>query len=222
METTDIINLWKLYDKKLDESLSLNRKNAADITGIKVKSLLASMKPVKIFTILAGMVWVGFGAVILVNLFISAFDKVSLFFLLSMGIQVLLTAIALIIYIYQLVLIHQVDISEPVLKTQQTLARLRSSTLLVTRILFLQLPVWTTFYLGNYIFRAENMGFLIIQSIVTLSFVYFAIWLFVNIRYENRDKKWFRLIFTGKEWTPVIKSLELLNQLEEYDNNVVS
>ncbi len=63
--------------------------------------------------------------------------------------QVLLTAIALVLYIYQLVLMQQVDISQPVVETKHHLARLKFSTLWIARILFLQLPVWTTFYTGN-------------------------------------------------------------------------
>ncbi|MEO6453117.1 MAG: hypothetical protein ABIN97_03545 [Ginsengibacter sp.] len=51
---------------------------------------------------------------------------------------------------------------------------------------------------------------------VTLLFTYIAIWLFFNIRYENKNKKWFKLIFNGKEWTPLMKSMELLQQVEEY------
>lgn len=63
--------------------------------------------------------------------------------------QVLLTAIALVLYIYQLVLMQQIDISQPVVETKHHLARLKFSTLWIARILFLQLPVWTTFYTGN-------------------------------------------------------------------------
>ena len=68
MEDTEIINLWKLT-KKLDESLVLNRKNAEDITKIKVRSFLESMKPLKIFTMLIGIIWVGFVDILIINLF---------------------------------------------------------------------------------------------------------------------------------------------------------
>jgi hypothetical protein len=222
MEEAEMIQLWKSYNKKLEESLVLNRKNAEDITRIKVKSLLGSMKPLKIFTILAGMVWVGLGSMILVNLFMHAFDSISKFFLFSAAIQVLLTAIALVLYIYQLVLIQQVDISQPVVETQQHLARLKSSTLWIARILFLQLPVWTTFYLGSYMLEKGNIVFYIIQSVVTLLFAYAAVWLFFNIKYENRHKKWFRLIFNGKEWSPLMRSMELLRQAGEYNTGNIT
>src|SRR5665648_603240 len=86
MEDTEIINLWKSYDKKLEENLRFNKKNAEDITKIKVQSFLSSMKPMKIFIVLAGIAWVGFLDTLIINLFHVA----SPFFLVSAGIIVLL------------------------------------------------------------------------------------------------------------------------------------
>jgi hypothetical protein len=62
-----------------------------------------------------------------------------------------------------------------------------------------------------------NIVFYIIQSVVTLLFAYAAVWLFFNIKYENRHKKWFRMIFNGKEWSPLMRSMELLRQAGEYN-----
>lgn len=121
-------------------------------------------------------------------------------------------------------MIYQVDISEPVLATQEKLASLKSSALWVARILFLQLPVWTTFYLSESIFESVNSIYLIINGIITLLFSYVSIWLFLNIKYNNKDKKWFKLIFDGKEWTPVMKSMELLSEIDKYkiENNTTN
>ncbi|RCR67903.1 hypothetical protein [Larkinella punicea] len=216
MEDTELINLWKAYDKKLDENLVLNRKNAEDITKMKVQSLLNAMKPLKIFTLLAGLLWVGLGGTIISNLFIHAYSNMSKFFLFSAAIQLILTAIALWIYLYQLILIHQIDSSEPIVATQEKLARLKSSTLWAARLLFLQLPVWTTFYWSESGFKNGNSVPIFFQIAVSLAFTFLAIWLFRNIHYKNRDKKWFRLLFEGNEWTPVIRSIGLLNEIEAY------
>lgn len=169
----------------------------------------------KIFSILAGFLWVGFVDVLIINLFQVA----NPFFLISAGIQVILTKLAIGIYLYQLILIHQVDMSGPILEIQEKLVRLKSSTLWVARFLFLQLPVWTTFYWNESMLSSSNFLLYIIQGIVTLSFTVIAVWLFLNINYENRDKKWFRLIFNGTEWQPVIKSMELLHQIDHYKMN---
>ena len=145
-----------------------------------------------------------------------------MFFLVSATIQIGLTAVALIIYIYQLINIYKVDITDPILETQNRLANLKTSTLWITRILFLQLPVWTTFYWNISMIENGNWFLWIIQGIVTLSSAYIAIWLFFNIRYENRNKKWFKFIFNGKEWTPLMKSMELLEQIEDYKDKNAS
>ena len=170
------------------------------------------MKPLKIFAIVVGILWVGFVDVLILNLFSVA----SSFFLISAGIQVILTKVAIGIYLYQLVLMQQVDTNQPVVATQHKLAQLKSSTLWVARLLFLQLPVWTTFFWSEGIFTSGNLPYLVINGAITLLFTYVAFWLFFNIKFENRDKKWFRLIFNGKEWTPVIKSMELLREIEDY------
>ncbi|OQP56414.1 hypothetical protein [Niastella populi] len=210
MEDNEIISLWRTYGQRLEESLQLNRRNAEEITRLKVKSFLSSMKPIKLFTIAVGIIWVGLIDILIIKLFPIA----NWFFIISAGIQVLLTKLAIVIYLYQLILIHEADISEPVLETQHKLASLRSTTIWVTRILFLQLPVWTTFYWNRSMLLNGNWVLYLIQAAVTLSFIFAAIWLFRNIRYENKDKKWFRLIFNGSEWDPVIKSIELLNELK--------
>ena len=212
MEDTEIINLWKSYDKKLEENLVFNKKNAEDITKIKVQSFLSSMKPIKIFIVLFSLVWVGFVDILIFNLFTVA----SPFFLVSAAIHVLLTKLSIGIYLYQLILIYQVDINEPVLATQEKIVRLRSTTLWISRLLFLQLPVWTTFWWNEVMLREWNVIQWLISGSVTLAFAIAAIWLFFNIKLENKDKKWFRLLFTGIEWNPLAKSMELLSQIDNY------
>ena len=212
MENTDIINLWKSYDKKLEENLVLNKKNATDITQLKVQSLLKSMRPIKLFIIITGIVWVIFVDVLIINFFHIA----SPFLLISAVIHVLLTKLAIGIYLYQVILIYQVDISEPVLATQDKLASLKSSTLWVARLSFLQLPIWTIFYWNRSMLENGNFWLYAIQFIVTVSSVIASVWLFFNIKYENRNKKWFQLLISGIEWNPVIKSMELYREVEEF------
>lgn len=212
MQDDSIKQLWDSYHAKLDENLRLTRQNTADVAQMKVRTFLNSMQPLKIFTLLAGILWVIFVDVLLIALYPVA----SPYFLASAAIQVLLTKLAIGIYLYQLILIWQVDISEPILATQERIARLLSSTMWVARLLLLQLPVWTTFYWSEGLVNSGSPGFYLVQIPITLAFAGLAVWLFVHIRYENRDKKWFRLLFNGKEWTPALKSMELLEQIEEY------
>lgn len=211
MLDTDMIQLWKSYSLKLEETLLLNRKNAEDLTRIKVSSFLASMRPIKIFTVLTGIVWVLFVDAVI----IGSFHAASPFFIISAIIQSVLTKLAIGIYLYQLIIIQTVAIDDPIVEVQEKLAKLKASTLWVTRFLFLQLPVWTTFYLSMPMLKAGGVG-LFIQVMVTAVFTYVAYWLFVNIKMENRHRKWFRIIFEGREWTPLMKAMDILQQLRDY------
>jgi len=135
-------------------------------------------------------------------------------FVVSMGLQSLLTKVAIGVYLYQLALIRQVDLSGPLHATQARIVRLQASTLAVARILFLQLPLWTTFYLSVPMLAAAPPALLVLQGVATLAFSYAAWWLYRHLCWENRDRRWFQWVFAGQEWTPMRKAMELLAELE--------
>jgi len=216
MQELELKELWQASNERLEQSLKISQQQTKDIKQLKVQHYLSSMKPIKIFTIIVGLIWVGIGIPLLSMLFINAYEQANKFFLFSATIQVLITSIALAVYIYQLITIYNINLTETVLKAQKNLATLKNSTLWITRILFLQLPIWTTFYWNESMLENGNWFLWIFQAIVTLLFIYAAIWLFFNIRYENKDKKWFRLIFKGKEWTPLMESMELLDKIKVF------
>ncbi len=216
MNELELKKLWQTTNDKLEEQFVINKKLTDDITRVKVHNIIGTMRPIKIFTLLIGILWVGIGVIALSSIYVTAFSEANKFFLFSATVQVLLTAIALIFYIYQLIKIYQVEIYDPILQTQKKLAKLKYSTLWVSRILILQLPVWTTFWWNETMVTDWSILQWAITMFFTISFTILAIWLFFNIKYENRNKKWFKLIFNGKEWTPLMKSMELLEQIEEY------
>jgi hypothetical protein len=216
MNENELKLLWQSSNEKLERCLQVNKKNTDEITKLKAQNVLASMKPIKIFTLFVGIIWVFFGGIIVTNLFVYAYNKVSLFFLYSAAAQLLLTAVAIGIYLYQLIMISNVNITDSVVTAQKKLSYLKGSTLWSAKILFLQLPFWTTFYLSKEMIVSGNIAYILVNSFFTLLFVYSAIWLFTNIKYSNRDKKWFQWIFRGKEWQPILQSMELLNQIDNY------
>lgn len=216
MNELELKQLWQSTHEKLEESIALNQKNTEDISRMKVHSFLGSMKAIKIFTLLVGIFWVGIGATLLSQIYYYAFWEANKFFLFSATIQVLLTAIALVIYSYQLVKIYGVEITDPILQTQEKLAQLKMTTLWSARILFLQLPLWTTFWWNESMLTDWNIWQWSIVLSVTILFSYLAIWLFFNIKYEHRHKRWFQLIFNGKEWLPLMQAMDLLAQVEAY------
>jgi hypothetical protein len=222
MENKDILQLWKHYDEKLNKSLAINQKMGAELADLKIRSVLSSMKPIKWFTLLLGIAWVFVGSTIVGNLFLNALQYVSPYFLISASLQLMLTAFAIVVYIYQLILIGEVDLSRPIIDTQQHLAKLQSSTLWVTRILFLQLPLWTTFFWSQKFFEGGNWVLLLFSVSITMAATALAVWLFYNIDVKNSEKKWFRLLFSGKEWAPLEQAAAILKEAELFQQGVES
>ena len=103
MNELELKKLWQTTNDKLEENFVVNKKNTDDITRVKVQSILGSMKPIKIFTLLVGVLWVSLGIIILSSIYVNTFSEANKFFLFSATVQILLTAIALLIYIYQLI-----------------------------------------------------------------------------------------------------------------------
>ncbi len=215
MNDTDLKNLWQAGNEQIAISQKSDKTSLDKLTKRNVSHFLSSMKPIKIFTLLVGLLWVFGIGYLLIKLSINAYDQVSLYFLYSAYFQVMLTAMAVILYLFQLSTLYRIDFNKPVVILQKTLMKLKASTLNVTRILILQLPFWTTFYLNESMFKNGTLPLFILQGAVTISFTCLAIWLFFHLKYENADKWWFKLLLQGKEWEPLITSIGILNDMEE-------
>jgi hypothetical protein len=215
MNDTDLKYLWKTGNEQIAIGQTSDKTSLENLTKRNVSHFISSMKPIKIFTLLVGLLWVlGIGYVLL-KLTINAYDQVSLYFLYSAYFQVMLTAMAVILYIIQLSILYRIDFDKPVIILQKTLINLKVSTLNITRILILQLPFWTTFYWNESMFKNGTLPLFILQGAVTISFTYLSLWLFFHLKFENADKWWFKLLLQGKEWEPLITSINILNEMED-------
>jgi hypothetical protein len=215
MNDTDLKYLWQTGNEQIAISQKSDKTSLDKLTKRNVSHFLSSMKPIKIFTLLVGLLWVFSIGYVLIKLSINAYDQVSLYFLYSAYFQVMLTAVAVILYIIQLSTIYSIDFNKPVVILQKTLIKLKASTLNITKILILQLPFWTTFYWNESMFKNGTLPLFILQGAVTISFTYLSLWLFFHLKFENADKWWFKLLLQGKEWEPLITSINILNEMEE-------
>jgi hypothetical protein len=215
MNDTDLKYLWKKGNEQIAIGQTSDKTNLNNLTKRNISHFLSSMKPIKIFTLLVGILWVFGIGYVLMKLTINAYQQVSPYFLYSAYFQVMLTAAAVILYLFQLSTLYRIDFDKPVIILQKTVINLKISTLNITRILILQLPFWTTFYWNESMFKNGTLPLFILQGAVTISFTYLTIWLFLNLKFENADKWWFKLLFQGKEWEPLMTSIEILNDMEE-------
>jgi hypothetical protein len=215
MNDTDLKYLWQSGNNQISLSQTSDKTSLDNLIKRNVSHFLSSMKPIKIFTLLVGMLWVFGIGYVLMKLTINAYEQVSPYFLYSAYFQLMLTGLAVILYIFQLSTLFRIDFDKPVIILQKTLINLKVSTLNITRILMLQLPFWTTFYWNESMFKNGTLALFIIQGPVTLSFTYLAIWLYFNLTFENADKWWFKILLQGKEWEPLMTSIDILNDMEE-------
>ena len=215
MNDTDLKYLWQAGNEQIAISQKSDNTSLDKLTKRNVSHFLSSMKPIKIFTLLVGLLWVLSIGYVLIKLTINAYDQISPYFLYSAFFQVMLTAVAVILYIIQLSTLYSIDFNKPVVILQKTLINLKASTLNVTKILILQLPFWTTFYWNESMFKNGTLPLFILQGAVTISFTYLSLWLFFHLKFENADKWWFKLLLQGKEWEPIITSINILNEMEE-------
>jgi hypothetical protein len=216
MNDQELQQLWQNSAAQLPANANLINEQARQISQSDAKRHLNSMRPTKIIAVLLGIIWViGVGGLLL-YLSIFAAAQTSLYFLISMSIQVLLTAVAVGAYLYQLALIQTLDLSGPIVTIQEKLHQLKASTLWATRLLVLQLPVWTTFFWSNRLFEQGITFPLALNIALTVLFTGVAVWLFFNIRYENRDQKWFKILFSGKEWEPLMHTFRVLEEARDY------
>ena len=213
MEELEIRNLWKQYDEKLESVLSYNRWMVEEITKVKAKKALAGAKPIKYWGIALGIPWILFLNALVVVGYLAG----NLFFAGSFSMIAFFTILALGTYIYHLVLIRQINVSESILEVQKKLAKLQTSSVTMTRIVFLQFPFWTTWYLQPALFTGENLLYGIINLGVTGIFVYISLWLFRNIRLENMEKKWMKWLFSDAEWNSVVRAMDMLDQIGEFE-----
>ncbi|HMS98246.1 MAG TPA: hypothetical protein PKA12_05845 [Saprospiraceae bacterium] len=209
MNITELTELWQNQQVHLQQSMEMNKVLAKEVQTLKLQQLFSSMRPIKIFTLVVGLLWVVFVDSILV----ATYGIASPYFFWSALLQSAITKVAIGVYLYQLILLYQTDVSHAVSAVQQRIAHLTVSTLWVSRILFLQLPLWTTFWwTESFINEISPLAKSLLFSTVIL-FAAVALGLFINIRIKNREKPWFRWIFRGREWDPLVKAQEVLEEL---------
>ncbi len=213
MDNIEIINLWKQYDAKLEKSLSLNQKIIMELQQQKAKNALRPAKRIKVFAVIAGIIYVSALAYLVYHSL--SFEKI--FFAVSLSFSIVITTIAIATYIHQLMLINEIDHSEHVIYIQQRLAKLQTLTLKVVGLLLLQLPFYSTWYINFEWINTSPNAFYFIHVPIVLLFALASIWLYKNINIKNKDKKWFRFLFSGPEWTSIIRSGQFLEEIESFE-----
>ncbi len=217
METAEIKSIWKKYDTMIEESKVLNLQSWAlnlncfeTLQKQKATSKLKSLILPKIGGIVLGVIWILFVGFI----FYHALSQIVM--AVSLGMIILLTLIAIVTYIQDITIISQVNYSESITDTQKKIASLQASIVNCIRVLWLQLPFYTTCYISNKLAMEGGIKFWIIQIPITVLFTWIAVFLYKNISLKNMNKKWVKGFINGSGFNQVSKAMEFMNEIDEF------
>jgi hypothetical protein len=201
MEDSDIINLWKAQNTKLEQSIAINMRFLREIQTQKAQNVLQLLKKLKVGGIIAGVLYIGFLAWILsiaLRYTIVNNSSAAYYFIGSITLILLVNIKAVYDYIKHLIWMNQINYDGSIAEVQQKLSNLKLSIIQHTRIMFLQMPFYTTFYLSNSWFpQTSGWAYLLFQILLTGAFCYASYWCYKTLDIKNVDSKWFKFLIAG-------------------------
>ena len=216
MENIDIINLWKAQDAKIEKSLAINKKLLLEVLNKKAHSALTSLRIGKVFGIIVAVLYLIVLGIILFYA-LSNYSTNSNYFIVSFGVIFIINIKALYDYIKHLIWTSSINYDGNVTEIQQRLSKLQLSIIKHVRIMFLQFPFWTTFYLSSAWFPSQvNWPIIVIQIVLTGSFAFLSYWVFKNLTIENIEKKWVHNIISGSGGKQTLKALKFYKEIEQF------
>lgn len=217
MENIELINIWKEQNAKIEKTLAINKRLLKEAISRKAESSLQGL--VKITTI--GIIAFVFYLLILgyaLYYAISNYSSANNYFIVSMSAIALINIKGFADYIKHLAWTKNINYDGSVLEIQKRLSKLQLSIINHSKIMVLQFPFWTTFYLSNRWFPQDmGLSYIIFQIMLTSSFIYFTFWLYKQHKPENLHKKWFRNLIAGSGGKSVEKAIEFCREMEEFE-----
>jgi hypothetical protein len=224
MEDHQLTSLWKSYDQQLAEARLLNLQSwVLNLQQFerqqqqKAHHSLDGVVRLKTGMVIAGLLWVA----LLVFLLVYSLTWTKIFFVVSAGAIALITLFAIVVYVQHIVWIKQIKPQYSVTEVQKKLEQVKASSIQITRILFLQAPFYCCWFVTPAMISNAPLAFWFITVPITAGFAAIAIWLYVNINIANVDKKWFRFLFSSKEWTGIVDAAAFLNEIEDFKKELL-
>jgi len=210
MEELAIKQLWHEYDIKLEKSLQLNYKIIREMQTQKAENNITSFRRNQVFGVIGGIIWI----LILVFLVVNTLHNI--YFVISVGLIAVFNIFAVAAYIRHLAMLDQVNITDSVTSAQQKLAAIQNSLNNVGRILVLQTPLYCTFWYNQQLVDHGGAMFWLINLTIVAFFVAISVYLFKTLTYKNIHRKWVRKFIESFGGKKLIKAMEFLNEIEEY------
>ncbi len=216
MEDMDIITMWKTQNEKIEQSLAVNNHLLKEIIGGKAKSALSQLKRLKITLLFFGILYLFFlGG--LISFAVNHYSQAWNYFIISVAAVFALNTIAVATYAKHLVWLSQINYDGSIAQIQQNLSGLQSSIIKHSRIMYLQTPFFTTFYLSSNWFP-QNAGwpFILFQVVFTVASIYSSIWTYKHMNLENIDHKIIKSLLSGSGRETVKKAMDFYKEIEDF------
>ena len=217
MENLELINIWKEQNAKIEKTLAINKLLLKETISRKAESSLQGLVRLTTAGIIAFVLYLLLLGYVLVYAF-SNYSSASNYFIVSISAIGLINLKGFTDYIKHLVWTKNINYNGSVLNIQKQLSKIQLSIINHSKIMILQLPFWTTFYLSDSWFP-QDVGFpyVLLQITITGSFIYLSYWLYKIHKPENLNKKWFRNLIAGSGGKSVEKAIEFYKELEEFE-----
>jgi len=217
MENIELIDIWKQQNAKIEKTLAINQLLLKEVTHNKAKDSMRSLIKLKTTGIIAFIIYLTLLGYILVYAFANYSSALN-YFIISIAAITLINIKGFTDYIKHLYLANNINYNGSIMEIQQQLYRIQLSIINHSKIMCLQFPFFTTFYLSNTWFP-QNMDawYIILQVVVTGSFAYLSYWLYKMNTPENLNKKWFRNLIAGSGGKSVGKALEFYKEMEAFE-----
>ncbi|MGB4771295.1 MAG: hypothetical protein WBP58_07545 [Chitinophagaceae bacterium] len=216
MDEENFLLLWKEHHTKIDQSLAINRKLLRELTNQKALSAmdaLISLKKRGIVSLVIYLVILGS----LIFFTIRDFTPSKDYFLFSVFAIFIVNLKALYDYIKHLTWARKINYNGSISDIQHQLTALQFSIIKHARIMCLQFPFFTTFYLSSSWFPSQvGLGYIAFQLMLTGSFALLSIWLYKVHHIKNLDNKWFRTMIAFSGGSSVLKAMEFYKELEAF------
>ena len=214
MITDEFQQIWQAYDAKLEKSLQLNLRLLKDMQTQKARSALKPLVAGNVIGIVIGVLWELLLGFILYHVWSQPVMAVSF------AVFIACSAFAIREYIRGIDVIRRIGYADNIVDTQEKLAGLQSSIIGSLRIVWLQLPFWSTFFISNALIRNGGSKFWIIQIPVTLFFTIAAIFLYRNITVDNANKKnWVKALIRGSGARSIARAMDFMKEIDEFKKN---
>lgn len=214
MSDNELKDLWEIESGNIDpayvmnlQAWALHARTIEYVQTFKAETSLRSLAAFKKTAVFIGIAWSS-----LLALLIYGNQFKNVFFSGSLSILLLFSIAAIVAYTRQIILIKKIDYGEPVVVIQEKLLKLQVSTISVIRLLWLQLPFYTTFFWSKEWIESDPR-FWFTAFPVTIAFVCLAVWTFRLIALKNAGKKWFGILIGKKEWVSITDARASLDEI---------